>query len=98
MTVEAGEKQTVSLLHELSLSLERGQVFGLVGESGCGKTMTALSVVGLLPNRVRVTGGEIDFASHNLCALSAKEMRKVRGKHIAMIFQEPMTNLNPLLT
>jgi oligopeptide/dipeptide ABC transporter ATP-binding protein len=98
LTVEAGEKQTVPLLHEISLSLERGQVFGLVGESGCGKTMTALSVVGLLPNRVRVTGGEIDFAQRNLCALSAKEMRTVRGKHIAMIFQEPMTSLNPLLT
>jgi oligopeptide/dipeptide ABC transporter ATP-binding protein len=99
-------KTSIPLLHDVGLSIESGQVLGLVGESGCGKTMTALSILGLLPKNIKITRGEINFYprdSHDenaldLTALSKKEMRNLRGNHITMIFQEPMTSLNPLMS
>lgn len=82
----------------VSLTIDEGETFGLVGESGCGKTVTALSILRLLDGNGRIVGGEITFAGRNLLALDEEAMRSVRGEQIAMIFQEPMTALNPVLT
>ena len=86
------------ILHHVGLSLEKGQVLGLVGESGCGKTMTVLALMWLLPEGGRVSGGRISFQGRDLGGLSPREMEDLRGKRISMIFQEPMSSLNPLLT
>ena len=82
-----------------SIDVDRGQIVGVVGESGCGKSVTALSVMRLIPDPPgRIVGGQIDFDGVNLLDLSEKEMRRIRGKRIGMIFQEPMTSLNPVFT
>jgi oligopeptide/dipeptide ABC transporter ATP-binding protein len=81
----------------VSFSLDAGQTLGLVGESGCGKTMLALSILGLVPPPGRVTGGQALFEGRDLGAMSAQDLRRVRGAEIAMIFQEPMTSLNPVM-
>lgn len=90
-------KGLLSILKEVSFNIKRSQVFGLVGESGCGKSMTALSVMRLLPQNA-VVNGEILFEQTDLLKIPETSMRAVRGKDIAMIFQEPMTSLNPVLT
>ena len=83
----------------VSYSLARGETVGVVGESGCGKSVTALSVLRLIPNPPgRIVGGEIVFEGTNLLDLSPAEMRRIRGNDISMIFQEPMTSLNPVFT
>ena len=83
----------------LDFDLERGETLGIVGESGCGKSTAALSVMGLIPFREgRVVEGQVLFKGKSLLALSSEEMRKIRGSEISMIFQEPMTSLNPVLT
>lgn len=82
----------------LSLEIPRGRTVALVGESGCGKSLTALSVLRLVPPPGRIVGGEILLDSTNLLSLSDRAMRSVRGNRIAMVFQEPMTSLNPVLT
>ena len=82
----------------VSFDLEAGETLGIVGESGCGKSVTALSILRLLPAQGRIVGGSVRFEGIDLAALSEEEMRKVRGDKIAMIFQEPMTSLNPVLT
>jgi peptide/nickel transport system ATP-binding protein len=82
----------------VSLCLDAGRTLGLVGESGCGKTMTALSIMRLVPPPGAISGGRIEFAGRDLATLSERQMRAVRGAEIAMIFQEPMTSLNPVLT
>lgn len=90
---------TVKAVDGISFSMERGKTLGVVGESGCGKSVTALSVMRLLPKAVgRVAEGEILLDGKNLLDLSEPEMRKVRGNEISMIFQEPMTSLNPVYT
>lgn len=82
----------------ISFELEAGETVALVGESGCGKSLTALSIMGLVPSPPgRVVGGEILFGNNDLLLKSEKQMQAVRGKDLAMIFQEPMTSLNPLL-
>ncbi len=80
----------------VSFALERGRTLGLVGESGCGKSVTALSIMGLVPQPPgRIAGGEVRFDGVDLLKLSGAEMRALRGNEISMIFQEPMTSLNP---
>ena len=82
----------------IDLALERGECFALVGESGCGKSMTALSLMRLLPDAGRVTGGRVLLGEQDLLALPEAAMRAVRGRRVAMIFQEPSAALNPVLT
>ena len=88
----------IKAVDNVSLSLRKGRVLGLVGESGCGKTMTALSILNLVPPPGRITAGKIFFEDRDLLTLSEAEMRKVRGARISMVFQEPMTALNPVFT
>jgi oligopeptide/dipeptide ABC transporter ATP-binding protein len=82
----------------VSFTIDEGETFGLVGESGCGKSVTALSLLRLLDGNGRIVGGDIVFAGRRLLALSEEEMRSLRGDQIAMVFQEPMTSLNPVFT
>jgi oligopeptide/dipeptide ABC transporter ATP-binding protein len=82
----------------VSFAVERGRTLGIVGESGCGKSVTALSVMGLLAPNARVVDGSIRFDGRDLTELSPRELEDVRGRQIAMIFQDPMTSLNPTLT
>jgi oligopeptide/dipeptide ABC transporter ATP-binding protein len=92
----ATEIGPAKVIENISFSLDRGKTLGLVGESGCGKSVTAMSVMRLLPSPPsRVDSGDILFDGVNLLSLSNKEMRKIRGNRIGMIFQEPMTSLNP---
>jgi oligopeptide/dipeptide ABC transporter ATP-binding protein len=88
----------IKAVNGLNLTLQRGRVLGLVGESGCGKTMTALSILDLVPYPGKVVSGTILFEGRDLRTLSTDEMRAVRGAKISMIFQEPMTALNPVFT
>jgi oligopeptide/dipeptide ABC transporter ATP-binding protein len=92
---DAGEVRAVD---GVSFAVEPGKLMGLVGESGSGKTASVLSVMRLLPERARVMGGAVLFEGRDLLKLSEPEMRAVRGGKIAMIFQEPMTSLNPVFT
>jgi oligopeptide/dipeptide ABC transporter ATP-binding protein len=92
---DAGEVRAVD---GVSFAVESGKLMGLVGESGSGKTASVLSVMRLLPERARVMGGAVLFEGRDLLKLSEPEMRAVRGAKIAMIFQEPMTSLNPVFT
>lgn len=82
----------------LSFSVEKGQTLGIVGESGSGKTMASLSVMKLLPNQGRVSGGKVLFEGKDLVPLKEKEMQKLRGKELAMIFQDPMMSLDQVYT
>ena len=86
------------LIKDVSFDIMPGETYGLVGESGSGKSVTSLAVMGLLKKPLQVLGGEIRFRDRNLLALSRREMRALRGRRIAMVFQEPMTALNPLVT
>jgi len=89
----------VRALTDVSLSLQPGETLGIVGESGCGKSVTSLSVMGLLPARIaRIAGGSIRFKGTDLLALGEDAKRDLRGNRLAMIFQEPMTSLNPAYT
>lgn len=92
------EGVTYNLLDNVSFAVRRGAVLGVVGESGCGKSMTSLSVMRLLPPEAVVQSGEIVFDGANLLAKSEAEMEKLRGREIGMVFQEPMTSLNPVFT
>ena len=88
----------VPVLDNLSFSLDRGERIGFVGESGCGKSMTALALMGLLPSIGRVASGQILFKGQDIVNASKKRMQDIRGNEISMIFQEPMTSLNPVFT
>src|SRR3954453_11362418 len=89
----------VKAVHGVTLNVKEGETVALVGESGCGKTMTALSIMRLIPRpQAKIVGGEIMFQGRELLKLDDEEMRRIGGAEIAMIFQEPMTSLNPVLT
>ena len=92
------EEGVVKAVDDVSFSVEKGKTLGLVGESGCGKSVTAMSISRLISPPGRIAGGEILLSGRNLLALNNEEMRQVRGSQISMIFQEPMTALNPVLT
>ena len=86
----------VPAVEDVSLTLARGHVLGLVGESGSGKSVTGFSIMGLVDAPGRVVGGEIVFKGKNLVGLPEAEMRRLRGSRIAMVFQDPMSTLNPV--
>lgn len=90
--------QPLPLVDGISLDIKPGRTLGLVGESGCGKSITSLSILGLIPEPGQLTGGKILFNGTDLATLSQKEMDCFRGNQIAMVFQEPMTALNPVFT
>lgn len=93
------EDETVYAVNGIRLKINEGETLGLVGETGAGKTTTALTMIGLLPTPPgEVTEGEVLYRGENLLAMKEKQMRKIRGKEISMIFQDPMTSMNPLLT
>ena len=95
----AGERTRVRAVQVVSFTIQAGQTVGVVGESGCGKSVTAMALMGLLPPQAaRIDGGEIRFADRDLLRLKARQMADLRGHQLAMIFQEPMSALNPVLT
>jgi oligopeptide/dipeptide ABC transporter ATP-binding protein len=89
---------TVHAVNGVSFDIEAGETLGIVGESGCGKSVTSLAILGILPRAGRVTGGRAMFEGEDLIGRPDRELRKIRGKDVAMIFQDPMTSLNPVLT
>jgi oligopeptide/dipeptide ABC transporter ATP-binding protein len=93
-----GGARVVKAVDDVSFTLGEGETIGLVGESGCGKTTTCLSIVGLLPPAARIVGGRIEFAGEELTTKRPREMRRIRGRQIAMILQDPMASLNPLFS
>ncbi|RNB86961.1 ABC transporter ATP-binding protein [Brevibacillus fluminis] len=90
------DKGVVPAVDDISISVKKGKIIGIVGESGCGKSMTSLSIMQLIASPGKIAGGEILFQNKNLVGLSKSEMRSLRGNEISMIFQEPMTSLNPV--
>ena len=93
------DRGALPAVQEVSFNIKPGETLGVVGESGCGKSMTALSLMQLIPSPPgKITAGEIMYKGEDLLKKSPKEMRDIRGKEISMIFQEPMTSLNPVIT
>ena len=93
------ERGEVTAIEEVSFSLDQGEILGIVGESGSGKSVTALTIMGLLPRPpARIVAGEVRFAGEALIHQSEARLRKIRGSGIAMVFQEPMTSLNPVFS
>lgn len=88
----------LAAVRDVSFSVQKGETLCIVGESGCGKSITSLSVIGLLPKNGSITSGEVLYEGEPIHKLSAEKMRQMRGNKISMIFQEPMTALNPVLT
>jgi oligopeptide/dipeptide ABC transporter ATP-binding protein len=89
----------ITAIEEVSFSLKEGEILGIVGESGSGKSVTALTIMGLLPTPpARIAAGKVMFQGQELTKLSSREMQRIRGPGIAMIFQEPMTSLNPVFS
>ena len=93
-----GGSRVIKAVDNVSFTLAQGETIGLVGESGCGKTTTCLSIVGLLPPAARIVGGSVEFRGEELTTKRPREMRRIRGGAIAMILQDPMASLNPLFS
>ncbi len=93
-----GGSRVVKAVDGISFTLREGETIGLVGESGCGKTTTCLSIVGLLPSAAQIVGGSIELDGEELTTKRPREMRHIRGRKIAMILQDPMASLNPLFS
>jgi oligopeptide/dipeptide ABC transporter ATP-binding protein len=89
---------TVHAVNGISFDIAAGETLGIVGESGCGKSVTSLALLGILPRAGRIVGGRAVFDDRDLLALSDEQLRTIRGREIAMIFQDPMSSLNPVLT
>ncbi len=98
LDLQDDDGRSYNLLDHISFSVKDGRALGVVGESGCGKSMTSLAAMRLLPPAARIAGGRILLGDTDITAKSEKEMYAIRGKEMAMIFQEPMTSLNPVLT
>ena len=81
----------------ISFNVQKGETFGLVGESGCGKSQTCRSILKLIKQPGKIVGGEILYHGEDIIKMKSRELRKIRGKEISVIFQEPMTSLNPVL-
>lgn len=92
------EEELFRAVHDVNITLEKGKVLGIVGESGCGKSVTAISILNLLASNAVIESGEILFKGQNLLDLNKKEMQQIRGSKIALIPQDPLTSLNPLYT
>ena len=92
------QRGTVHAVNGISFDIAPGETLGIVGESGCGKSVTSLALMGILPRAGKITGGTAMFGDRDLFTLSDRELRRIRGRDIAMIFQDPMTSLNPVLT
>lgn len=92
------DEGVVKSVDGVSFSVDKGEILGVVGESGCGKSIISMSIMQLIGKPGKIVNGEIDFKGENLLNKDKEEMRKIRGKEIAMIFQEPMTSLNPVYT
>lgn len=91
-------EQVIRAVNNLSFSVRKGETLGIVGESGCGKSVTSLAIMRLLASNARMVDGTIEFQGTDLVSLNKKQMRAIRGNQISMIFQEPMTSLNPVFT
>ena len=91
------KRETVRAVDGVSFEVYQGETFGLVGESGCGKSQTLRSILGLLKQPGRITGGQILYRGADIAQMNDRALQKIRGKEISMIFQEPMTSLNPVL-
>src|ERR1700729_1634723 len=97
-TVVPGRRRQVHAVNGVSLHLDQGEVLGIVGESGSGKTMTAMSILRLLPRGGAITSGSIRFDGTDLVTLPEREIRKVRGDGIGVVFQDPLSSLNPTMS
>ena len=86
------------ILYDVSFSIQPGEAYGLVGESGCGKSTIALAVMRALPQGMAVTAGRVAFSGEDIYRLSDQELRRMRGNRVAMIYQDPMSSLNPVMT
>jgi peptide/nickel transport system ATP-binding protein len=93
----ATRKSTIYAVNGISFDLDAGETLGIVGESGCGKSVTSLAMLGILPKQGKVTSGTVEFGGQDLIGMSDSQLRDIRGGDIAMIFQDPMTSLNPVL-
>ncbi len=98
VTAVKEKHESVRILDGISFELREKEILGIVGESGSGKTMTALSIMRLLPERVTITGGDIVFGKENLVRSGEGTMRRIRGKEISMVFQDPTSSLNPVIS
>jgi len=99
LTIEIDSRRgPATIVDGINLTVGKGETLGVVGESGCGKSLTMLSVVRLLPNKIKVKSGSAKFAGKDLLEMSKSELRQVRGGRIGFVFQDPMTSLNPVMT
>lgn len=97
VSVKTGLFGQLPIIKDFSLTIEEGDIVGVIGESGCGKSITSLSIMGLLPKSIKITSGSIFINEDQIDGLSQKELSEFRGKEMAMIFQDPLTSLNPLI-